>query len=300
MRDATLKQLRSLAATIECGTIVGAAQRLHITAPAVAQQLRLLERTIGLPLLDRSSGTLRPTDAGRELLDATSRIEAELQNCGQNLGLIRDGTFGRVTFGAVSTAKYFAPQLLAAFWRVHPSVDVKLFVGNRDETIRGLAGNDADLVIMGRPPAELDLVTEVIGDHPHIIIASPRHPLAERLRIPQAALAGERFLVREQGSGTRLLTDWLLTTARIQPPIGMEISSNETIKQAVIADLGIALISAHTVAAEIADGRLLALNVVGTPVMRQWYVVRRSSRRLGPAGTEFWDFLTGRAREFLP
>ena len=300
MRDATLKQLRSLAATIECGTIVGAAHRLHVTPPAVAQQLRLLERSIGMPLFDRGPEGPRPTDAGRELLAAVSQVEAELEGCRRQLELIREGKIGRVSFGAVSTAKYFAPQLLAAFWKLHPDVDVKLFVGNRDDTIRGLAACDFDLVIMGRPPAELDLETAVIGSHPHVIIASPRHDLARHRRVPQSALARQHFLVREQGSGTRMLTEWLFAAAGIQPRIAMEITSNETIKQAVIADLGVALISAHTVAAEIDDGRLVIVNVVGLPVVRQWYAVRRSALRLGPAGSLFWSFLTEHARQFMP
>jgi LysR family transcriptional regulator, low CO2-responsive transcriptional regulator len=300
MRDATLKQLRSLAATIECGTIVGAAQRLHVTPPAVAQQLRLLERSIGMPLFDRGPAGPRPTDTGRELLATISRVEAELEGCRRQVELIRGGKIGSVSFGAVSTAKYFAPQLLAAFWKLHPDVDVKLSIGNRDDTIRGLAAYDFDVVIMGRPPAELDLATAVIGSHPHVIIASPRHHLARRRRVPQSALTKEHFLVREQGSGTRMLTDWLFATAGIQPHIAMEIASNETIKQAVIADLGIALISAHTVAAEIDDGRLVTVNVVGLPVVRQWYAVRRSALRLGPAGGLFWAFLTEHALQFLP
>ncbi|MHB1090194.1 MAG: LysR family transcriptional regulator [Ilumatobacteraceae bacterium] len=300
MRDATLKQLRSLAATIKAGTIVGAARQLHVTPPAVAEQLRLLERSVGIPLLDRGPDGPRPTDAGREMVATISRVEAELEGCRRQLELIRDGKIGSVVFGAVSTAKYFAPQLLAAFWELHPSIDVKLVIGNRNEIIRGLSTYDLDQVIMGRPPDQLDLETSVIGSHPHVIIASPRHHLAQRRRISQSALVQERFLVREQGSGTRILTEQLFSTVGVQPLIAMEITSNETIKQAVMADLGVALISAHTVAAEIDDGRLVTLNVVGLPIVRQWYAVRRSALRLSPAGALFWSFLTEHAYSFLP
>ncbi|MEO7398120.1 MAG: LysR family transcriptional regulator [Ilumatobacteraceae bacterium] len=300
MQDVTLKQLRSLAATVRAGTLAGAAQLLQVTAPAVAQQLRLLERRVGMALLERTADGARPTDAGRELLGATERIESELQSCTGTLELLRTGKVGSINFGAVSTAKYFAPQILASFWGSHADVDVKLFIGNRDETIEGIASHRLDLAIMGRPPSDLDLDTTVIGDHPHVVIASPRHPLAGRRRIAQRNLTHETFLVREHGSGTRLLTDWLFATAGVQPRIGMEILSNETIKQAVIADLGIAFISAHTVAAELADARLVVLDVVGLPVVRQWFVVRRNSRRLGPAGQAFWDFLGAHAAAHLP
>lgn len=300
MRDATLKQFRSLAATVKTGTMVGAAKELHVTPPAVAQQLRLLERSVGIPLLDRGPDGPRPTDAGREILVMISRVEADLEGCRRQLELIRDGKIGSVSFGAVSTAKYFAPQLLAAFWELHPMVDVKLVVGNRDEIIRGLATYGLDQVIMGRPPDQLDLQTSVIGPHPHVIVASPRHHLAQHVKIRQSALVRERFLVREQGSGTRMLTDRLFSTIEVPPPIAMEITSNETIKQAVMADLGVALISAHTVAAEIDDGRLVTLDVVGLPIMREWYAVRRSTLRPSPAEVLFWSFLTENANGFLP
>ena len=291
MGDTTLKQLRSLAATVHAGTIAGAAKQLHVTPPAVAQQLRLLERGVGMALVQRTDRGLHPTDAGRELLATTARIEAELTSCDRLLDALRDGRSGTLVFGAVSTAKYFAPQLLAAFWATHREVDIRLVIGNRDETVRSLTDFELDLAIMGRPPAELDLVVAPIGEHPHVIIASPRHSLAGSARITQRRLGDETFLVREHGSGTRSLAERFFATAGIEPRIGMEIASNETIKQAVIADLGIALISAHTVAAEIEDGRLVVVNVAGFPIVREWFVVRRPSKRLGPAGELFWEFL---------
>ncbi len=295
-----MKQLRSLAAAVQAGTIAGAAKELHVTPPAVAQQLRLLERSVGMTLVYRAAGGLHPTDAGRELLATTARIEAELASCDHLLDVLRDGRAGSLGFGAVSTAKYFAPQLLAAFWATHHDVEIRLVIGNRDETIRSLTDFELDLAIMGRPPAQLDLMIAPIGDHPHVIIGSPRHPLAGASRIIQRRLGGETFLVREHGSGTRSLAERFFASAGIEPRIGMEISSNETIKQAVIADLGIALISAHTVAAEVDDGRLVVLKVAGFPIVREWFVVRRRSKRLGPAGELFWRFLAEHGARYFP
>jgi LysR family transcriptional regulator for metE and metH len=301
MRDATLKQLRALVAVARAGTIASAAQALHVTAPAVGQQLKLLERTAGLPLLERTPTGLRLTEAGREVAAAANRIEAELTSCADLLQLMATGKSGSVSLGAVSTAKYFAPAALAAFWRDHPSIDVKLVIGNRHDMVAALTEHEVDLTIMGRPPAELDLETARIGDHPHVIIASPRHPLAAAGRtLPQKELEAATFLLREPESGTRQLTDRLLTSAGIQPTVAMEIQSNETIKQAVMADLGVALISAHTVGAEIADGRLTTLDVEGLPLMRHWYVVRPQAGRLLPAGAALWLFLVDHAVDHLP
>jgi LysR family transcriptional regulator, low CO2-responsive transcriptional regulator len=300
MRDATLKQLRSLAATLERGTIVGAAAQLHVTPPAVAQQLRLLERSVGLPLFERTASGLRATDAGAALLASTARIETELAHCSRSIELMRDGKIGSISFGAVSTAKYFAPQMLAAFWEIHPEVDVKLVIGNREEILRGLAADELDVAIMGRSPAELDLQVCRVGDNPHVLIAAPNHRLVGVDAVARLTLGNERFLVREQGSGTRTLTDQLFNRSGIEPPIAMEITSNETIKQAVMAGLGIALISAHTVAVELAQGRLCTLNVDGLPIIRAWYAVHRRALRFGAAAELFWAFVSAHAADFLP
>ncbi len=300
LEDATLKQLRSLTAAVRFGTISAAAEHLHLTAQAVGQQLKLLERAVGMPLTQRVPSGLVATDAGREVLAAAERIDDELTSCAQAVELIQSGQVGSVVLGAVSTAKYFSPQLLAAFWRAHADVDVKLQIGNRQETIAAIERHEVDITIMGRPPAELDLDERVLGPHPHAIIASPNHPLATATSIDPAQLHGEQFIVREVGSGTRSLTEWLFVQANIQPDIAMEISSNETIKQAVMADLGVALISGHTAAAEIADGRLVVLPVSETPIMRQWIAVRRQPGHLAPAAQLLWDFLADHAAEHLP
>lgn len=299
MRDVTLKQLRSLVATLEEGTIAGAAQRLHVTPPAVSQQLSLLQRSIGLPLTERTRGGLIATEAGRELLATTARIEAEMARCSRAVEAIANGSGGHVAFAAVSTAKYVAPQILASFWALHPAIEVQLVIGNREEMIKLLEHGDVDLVMMGRAPSGLRLDTQLLGDHPYVIVASPDHPLASRRDIPLDELTSERFLFRESGSGTRQVFEELFQLQQVQPPTGMEISSNETIKQAVIAGLGIALISAHTIAAEVADGRLAVLDVDGLPVMRWWKVVRRADRQVLPAAATLWSFLVDEAGKHL-
>ena len=183
---------------------------------------------------------------------------------------------------------------------MHPGLDLKLFVGNRKETICGLASPDFDVVIMGPPPEGLPVRSAVLGDHPHVIIARPEHPLAGRLGLTPADLTDEPFLMREPGLGTRSLTEMFLSRAGVKPRIAMEISSNETIKQAVMAGLGIALISAHTIGAEMEMERLAILEVRGLPAWRQWRLVRHADKRLTPPGASLWQFFEARGAEFLP
>jgi LysR family transcriptional regulator, low CO2-responsive transcriptional regulator len=300
VKDVTLRQLRFLAATARAGSLAGAAIELHLTAPAIAQQLRLLEHRAGLPLLERGPAGQRPTEAGRVLLDAITRIEAELAHTRDSLRTLRAAETGRVALGAVSTAKYFAPHVLAAFHHAHPGVTVTLQVGNRDEILNRMEKFEIDLAVMGRPPGGLEVDQAVFGDHPYVVIAAPDHPFVAHRDIALPELADQTFLFREPGSGTRVHLDSILSSADLAPGKAMEMASNETIKQAAIAGLGIALISGHTVAAEVRDGRLAVLDVQGLPIRRHWLVVRMSRRAIAPAAEALWTFFQREGPRHLP
>jgi len=300
LNNLTLRQLRAFAATLACGSQAAAAQRLGVTQPAVTLQLRNLRDLAGIELLQRTDKGVLPTDAGRALLDLNERIALAVDDCVQLLETIKGATGGRVAVGAVSTAKYFVPATIGAFARRFPDIEFQLTIGNRSQVMQGLRDYSLDLAITGRPPEDMALESRLIGDHPNIIIAKAGHPLASRKGLELRELAHEAFLMREQGSGTRQLMQRLTDDADFQPKIGMEFDSNETIKQAVMAGLGIAFISAHTVASEIEHGRLSVLDVVGLPMVRQWFVLRRIDKRLLPPAAAFQDFLSREAARFLP
>ena len=300
MRHVTLRQLRTFTMALRSGSFASAAEALHLTPPAVTVQMRQLEEIAGMPILERNSQGLKPTDAGREIATAAARIEAALAECDDALASLRGLNSGHVVIGVVSTAKYFAPQVLGAFARAHPEVEIRLEVGNRAAILGALEANTLDLALTGWPPGQLAVQKAPIGEHPHIIVARPDDPHANRRRLPPAALVEATFLVRERGSGTRLLMERFFADARVAPRIGMEMGSNETIKQAVIAGLGIAFISAHTVAVELADGRLVALDVVGLPVMRTWFIVHLAKKRLLPPAAALRQFMIDEGHAFLP
>ncbi len=300
MRHVTLRQLRTFTEVVRAGSFTAASQALHLTPPAVTIQMRELEQRAGLPLIERTAAGVVPTEAGREVVQAARRIELALSECADALSALRGLQGGHVSIGVVSTAKYFAPAALGAFARAHPSVEIRLDVGNRAAIIAALEANTLDLALTGRPPEDLAVDKAPIGEHPHLVIAPPSHMLAGRRHIAPMMLAEETFVVRELGSGTRGLMERFFAASGIAPRIGMEMGSNETIKQAVMAGLGIAFLSAHTVAAELADQRLVSLDIVGLPIVRQWFIVQLAKRRLLPAAAAFRQFLIDEGHTFLP
>jgi DNA-binding transcriptional LysR family regulator len=300
LRNVTLRQLRALVAVGRAGGVTRAASLLHLTPPAVTLQIQALEAEAGLPLLERAPGGMALTEAGREVVEAAMRIERTLDDCRGMLAAMVDAEHGSIVAGVISTAKYFAPRALAAFARAHPGLDLRLAIGNRAETIAGLREHVLDLAVMGRPPDDLAVNAVAIGPHPHVIVAEPGHPLAGQRAIAPATLAGEVFLVREPGSGTRGLMERFFADHGLSPRIGMEIGSNETIKQAVMAGLGIAFLSAHTLELEVESRRLTVLDVTGLPIVREWFAVHLSERRLTPAARMLLSFLADQGGQFLP
>ena len=295
MRNVTLRQMRVFTTVARHLSFTRAARELHLTQPAVSQQIKLLEAEVGMPLFEQIGRKVQLAPAGTELLRYAHQTIELLREAAESLAAMRGLKRGVLQLGAVSTAKYFAPSLLSAFTPAYPEVTIKFAVGNREEVIKHLAGNEIDLAIMGRPPRELDTDAAAFAKHPLVIIASPSHPLAGKRKIPLRQLAGEQFLIREEGSGTRASMEHVFRERRIPFRVSMEVSSNETIKQAVMAGMGISFLSAHTVGLELAAGKLAILDVAGLPIMRDWYVIHLREKRLSPIAGAFRQFLLERA-----
>lgn len=295
----TLRQLDVFATVARTGSLTRAAAEVHLTQPAVSMQLRALEQSVGLPLVEPAGRGIRLTDAGREFAAQVEEVLERLEHLDELAARWRGVRGGRIRLGAVSTAKYFVPRLIAHFLRVHPGVDFRLTIHNREQILAELRANTVDYVIMGRPPEDLDCVATPFAPNLLGIVAAPEHPLSRRRNMKLSELAAEPFIVREQGSGTRAAMERVFAAQRVKIRTSMEMASNESIKQAVIAGLGLGFLSLYTVRNELAWGGLALLDVEGLPVERQWYAVRRTGRRLVPAAVEFGDFLEREAAALI-
>jgi DNA-binding transcriptional LysR family regulator len=299
MKHVTLRQLKVFESVARHLSFSRAAEELHLTQPAVSMQVKQLEEQAGLPLTEMVGKKVYLTEAGEEVARHARRIAQQLREADDALDALKGVRGGRLSIGVISTAKYFAPRLLAEFRRRHPGIELQLGVHNRETVVRQLADNEIDLAIMGQPPQEFTTLSEAFADHPLVIVAPPEHPLAGRSRVTPADLSEETFLIREPGSGTRATMERFFTDAGIVPHHNLEMVGNETIKQAVMAGLGLAFISAHTVSLECEVGRLVRLPVTGTPVIRRWFVVHRAEKELLPVAETFRAFLLAEAPGLL-
>jgi DNA-binding transcriptional LysR family regulator len=299
MRGVSLRQLSVFAAVAKHLSFARAAEELHLTQPAISMQIKELEAAVELPLFERAGRSVRLTMPGEYFLVYARRVLGTLKEAGDAMAKLRRVQGGRITIGMVSTAKYFLPRMLARFRAQHPAVEMRLESGNREQLSKLLHDNEVDLAVMGRPPRELDTRAEPFAAHPLAVIASPEHPFARRRQIPAKALSAEEFIVREPGSGTRAAMEHYFRDQKIAPAQTMEMSSNETIKQAVIAGMGLAFISMHTVALEVSAGQLAVLDVAGLPLVRRWYIVNIRAKPLSPAAEAFRYFVLDQGETLL-
>jgi len=289
--NVTFRQLKVFQAVARHLSYTQAAQVLHLSQPAVSMQVKQLEENIGLPLFEQLGKKIYLTDAGREFYRYSQEIGHLLGEAEEIMESLKGIKGGRLAVSVATTANSFATRLLAEFSRKYGGVTISLDVTNRRGLLDQLQNNETDLVIMGRPPEDLELVTEPFMDNPLVVIAPPTHPLARDVKIPMKALQQETFVVREPGSGTRIAMERFFSEKGVRLTTGMEMTSNEAIKQAVEAGLGLGIVSIHTLELELETGRLVVLDAENFPILRHWYLVHRQGKRLSPVAQAFRDFV---------
>ena len=287
----TLRQLQVFEKVASHLNYSRAAEELFLSQPAVSMQIKQLEGHIGLALFEQMGKKIFLTEAGRELFPYARHLAQQMDEIESVFNEMKGLGQGKLTLSVVNTANYFTPQLLAKFCQLHPSINVILQVANRDAVLKQLADNSTDLAILGQPPDGLDLDAQSFLDNPLVVIAAPAHPLATEQHIQIARLAEETFLSREKGSGTRSAMERVFAQHGVQPHISMEMETNEAIKQAVRAGMGLGILSLHSLELELETGRLVTLDVEHFPLTRHWFVAHRRNKRLSGAALAFKKFL---------
>ncbi len=297
--NVTFRQLKVFEAVARHLSFTQAAQELHLTQPAVSMQIKQLEEETGLPLFEQLGKKVFLTQAGEEMYHYSRTIAHELSEAEEVLEQLKGVKRGHLVLAVASTANYFATRILAAFAKLFPDVTFSLDVTNRAALLQQLERNESDIVIMGRPPTDTHLIMEPFMENPLVVIAPPNHPLVSVKQVQLDDLKDEPFLFREKGSGTRIAMERFFQEHGVTLKTGMEMASNEAIKQAVEAGLGLGIVSIHTLELELETKRLAVLNVKEFPILRHWYLVHREGKRLSPVAAEFRRFVLNEAKQVV-
>jgi DNA-binding transcriptional LysR family regulator len=290
LRNATLRQLKIFETVARRLSFSRAAEELYLTQPAVSTQVKQLEEHAGLPLFEQLGKKIYLTPAGNEMLHYSRAILEQFREADDAMARLKGISGGTLSVAVISAGDFF-PRLLAAFTQRNTDVRLNLAVHNREELLHQLSDNLTDLAVMVRPPRDMDTVNVSFAPHPYVIVAPPDHPLVGRKNVPLEALADEPFIVRERGSDTWNSMEEGFAGRLSNLNVAMEITSTETIKQAVIAGMGVSFLSAHTISMELQVGKLAVLDIEGFPVMLNWFVVHRNNKRLPPVALAFKQFL---------
>jgi DNA-binding transcriptional LysR family regulator len=291
MMQPTFHQLRILTVVAEEGSVTKAAARLHLTQPTLSIQLRQLADTVGEPIIEIVGRRLHLTEVGQEVLTTAREVDDQLNALRSRLSARRKVHGGRLRVAIVSTAESFMPRLLGEFHQTYPGIDIALRVLNRAQVVARLDENADDVYVMTRPPAERGVRAESIGRNPLVVVSAPDHPWAMRTRIRARELEDQAFIVRENGSGTRLWADEWLAVRKVRLQTRMELGSNEAIKQAIRGGFGLAVLSAQCLVLELEQHLVSVLRVSGFPVPSIWYLVTRTSKPLSPVADLFRQFV---------
>ncbi len=299
LKHGSLPQLAVFEACARLGSFTRAAEELHMAQPTVSTQIRKLSETIGLPLFEQIGKRIHRTEAGHLLYEACLSIFRTVEDMENKLEDLRGLNTGHLRLCVGTTSKYFTPHLLAAFVNRHKSIEVSLEVCNRRGMLDRLAENLDDLYIFAHPPTDQNLVLQPILRNPMAFFAHVNHPLAKEKNIPFARIAEEPFLMREQGSGSRMVINDLFAHAGLTPKVRMELSANESIKEAVMAGLGIAFLSSRTTGHEIDESELVILDVQGFPLELSWHIAYPVGKQISAVTRTFMDFVRAEANNLV-
>ncbi|KGF73290.1 LysR family transcriptional regulator [Neosynechococcus sphagnicola sy1] len=291
MRQATLHQLKVFEAAARHSSFTRAAEELFLTQPTVSMQIKQLTKTVGLPLFEQVGRRLYLTEAGRELSTTCQQLFEQISQFEMTIADMKGLKQGNLRLTVVTTAKYVIPRLLGPFCQRYPGIDVSLTVTNHDQLLDRLTANQDDLYILSQPPENQDISCRPFLENPLVVMAASNHPLAKESHIPLPRLAEEPFIMREPGSGTRRAIQKLFDDQAIAIKVRLELGSNEAIKQAIAGNLGISVLSLHTLALEGASSEITILDVEGFPIQRHWYVIHPAGKQLSVVARTFFTYL---------
>jgi DNA-binding transcriptional LysR family regulator len=288
-----LHHLRLFAAVADHGGFTRAAAALNLSQPAISKSIKELEIQLALSLIDRSARTLRLTDAGRSLHGRARELFGVERLAEKELRELRGLKRGVLRIAASTTiATYMLPPVLGRFRIRHPTMRIRTASANTRTVLRLLLESRADVALVEGPVSHPRVDAIPWREDELVVIAHPRHPLLRASTVTPAAIAGEHFLVREPGSGTREVTERAMADHGIRLANTMRVGGTEAMKQAVAAGLGLAIVSRAAAADQIALGRIAVLDVEGLAMRRALTRLELRDRAMTPAARALESLLS--------
>jgi DNA-binding transcriptional LysR family regulator len=293
----TIRQLKVFREVARLQSFTRASKALYLTQPAVSMQIKQLEEAVGLKLFEKQGRQISLTDAGDEIRLLSDSVLQQIDETQDHLQQIASGDQGKLRLAVATTVASVATRLMARFNEQHPAMSLHFTVTNREGLIQLLQNNETDIVIMGKPPEELELDTQELMANPLVIIAPPSHPLCDSDKpINLNTLLQQDFILREPSSGTRQAIERFMNTHGRTLHSSIEMNSNDAITQSVAEGLGLGIVSVHTVTNELKQGRLKLIDATGFPLHRSWYMVQRKGKRLSPLSERFKSYIIEQAQ----
>lgn len=287
----TAQQIRIFESVARNQSYTKAAKELNLTQPAVSIQIKRMEENNEIKLIEVVGKKLYLTRPGQKMYESCQNILDELQDLTAHIKSQQNKVQGELNIAVVTPAKYFMPYILKAFLNAHPDVTPRITVINRRRILDEIKQNQYDLSIMGRVPEELKMDAFPFFQSELLVVAPPKHPLSKEKSITIEQIANEKFLMREKGSGIRQSVVDRFEEHGISIEPYMELGSTESIKQAVMAGLGLSVLPKQAFRIEAKYRHLDVLNVEGFPLIRNWYIAKMQDKHLHPAASAFLEFL---------
>lgn len=298
-RHGTLPQMRVFEAVARLGSFTRAGEETHMAQPTVSVHMKKLAETVGAPLVKISGKRISLTAAGEALYVAVRRVMQTFKELDASLVSIAEVKPTKLHIATTTAGEYLMPPLLAHFVKLHPGVEVSLYVSSRKTVLERFARNEDDIYLLTDPPRGRDVDAEAILPNPLVALAPCDHPLAAERNVPFERFAREPLLVREPGSGTRLVSEEVFALHGVKPRIAMELGSSESIKEAMLSGLGVALLHRYSLGPDIEARRLCILDIEGLPYEGHWHVIRSPAQRLSNIARAFVDFAMTEGKRIL-
>lgn len=286
----TLHQLQVFLKITQTKSITKAAEELHLTQPAVSIQLKNFQDQFEIPLTEIFGRQLYVTDFGKEIAIAAQNIIDEVYNINFKTLAFKGILSGKLKISVVSTGKYVMPYFLSNFTNDNNGIELEMDVTNKLKVIKSLKNNEVDFSLVSTLPSGIDVNSEVLLPNKLFLVGNTEKKVLN-IKKTNEYIINNSLIYREEGSATRIAMENYIKKQGIQAKMKLQLTSNEAVKQAVIAGLGLSIMPLIGLKNELENKTITIIPVKNLPVITNWTLIWLKGKKLSPAATAFLKFV---------